>query len=362
MRIGVDGRSLTGDAPRGVARVTTELLAGLAARFPQDEWRVLLTPGAGELPAGISAHRTRLPGRIMFGSAASVGRPRLDRLLGGVDVVWLPAPVPIAISQAVPLVLTLHDLAWVERPGDFNPYERIWHLLARPRSQAHRAARIAAVSEHTRKLAIDRWRVDPARITVVAPPVRPLGKAGATTERSGEGHGPSGERYFLWVGALEPRKAPGVLEQAWRIAHDRGLAARLVVVGGGRLSLTGPEVEQRGRVSDAELGALYSDAVALVMPSRLEGAGLTPLEAALQGTPSICSDLPPLRESLGSDGAEWVPPGDSAALAEALLRIAADSERCERIAAAAHRAATLRVDPQPAVTLMRTLLGEAISG
>src|SRR3954447_91459 len=116
MRVGVDGRSLALGGARGVTRVTVSLLTALAERHPEDELRVLLPAGPGEPPPGVFARRVRVPGRLLFGAAAVTGRPRLDRLLGGVDVMWLPAPAPVALSRRVPYVLTLHDLSWEERP------------------------------------------------------------------------------------------------------------------------------------------------------------------------------------------------------------------------------------------------------
>ena len=80
-----------------------------------------------------------------------------------------------------------------------------------------------------------------------------------------------------------------------------------------------------GRVSDAELDGLLAGALALVLPSHLEGFGFPPLEAALCGTPSIVSDLPVLRETLGDDGALFVPPGDDSALAAAIGRLRDDA-------------------------------------
>ncbi len=269
-------------------------------------------------------------------------------------MVWLPAPAPVAISPDVPSVLTLHDLSWIQRPGDFTAYERAWHLLARPRAQAMRARHVIAPSEQTRLTALAQWGLDPARVTVVRPPI-------ATPAIPGPASSFPGEPYFLWVGALEPRKAPEVLEAAWSRARARGLEARLVVVGEGRIPLQGAGVRRVGRVSDAELGALYRGALALVMPSRLEGAGLPPLEAALHATPTICSDLAVLRESLGPDGAEWVPPGDVDALAEAMLVLARDRGRRKQIAAAAQRVAMARADPGPAADLLHALLGQAAS-
>jgi glycosyltransferase involved in cell wall biosynthesis len=353
MRVGVDARSLATPARRGVGRVTFELLAAMASRYPEDEWRVLMPGSVGEAPAGTRIRRTTVNSRALFGAGAVIGRPRLDVLLGGVDVVWLPAPAPVAVSPSVPTVLTLHDLSWEERPADFTAYERLWHLLARPRAQARRAARLVAVSEHTRQVAIEHWRLDPERIMVVAPPVSAHRAPAASRAETGA------TPYFLWVGALEPRKAPDVLATAWQLARGQGLHARLVVVGEGRVPLDGPGIERRGATSDAELALLYERALAVVLPSWLEGAGLVPIEAALHGTPAICSDIGALRESLGPDGAEWTPPGDADALASALLRLSVDDARRERIAQAAARAAAPRVDAGPPAILMRSLLAQA---
>jgi glycosyltransferase involved in cell wall biosynthesis len=126
--------------------------------------------------------------------------------------------------------------------------------------------------------------------------------------------------------------------------------------------LSGDGVERRRHVTDTELGSLYDRALALVMPSRLEGAGLPPLEAALHGVPSICSDLPVLRESLGPDGAVWVALDDADGLAAELLRMAGDPERRRRVAEAARRAAAPRADAGPPAASMRALLLEAARG
>ncbi len=88
-----------------------------------------------------------------------------------------------------------------------------------------------------------------------------------------------------------------------------------------------------GRVSDDVLAGLYAGAIALVLPSRLEGLGLPPLEALSFGTPSVVSDVPGMRETLG-EGALFVAPGDVAALAQALRRIAADDALRRQLVAA----------------------------
>ena len=120
MRIGVDGRSLVG-ARRGIGHFVAGVLEALAA-MPDVDVRVLQPRS-----------------RAVHGAAALLGRPRLDRRLGGVDVVWLPAPAPVAVSRDTPYVVTFHDLGFLERPGDLTAYERLWHRLARPAVLARRS-------------------------------------------------------------------------------------------------------------------------------------------------------------------------------------------------------------------------------
>src|SRR3954453_16299206 len=129
--------------------------------------------------AGVRVVRHRLPGRALFGAAAVARRPRLDRLLGGVDVVWAPAPAPLALSLGVPLVLTVHDRSFEGRPGDFTRYERLWHRLARPRALAARAAAVACDAEAGRADLARAWGV---AATVVSPgplTARPAQRDGA---------------------------------------------------------------------------------------------------------------------------------------------------------------------------------------
>jgi glycosyltransferase involved in cell wall biosynthesis len=113
-----------------------------------------------------------------------------------------------------------------------------------------------------------------------------------------------------------------------------------------------------GRVAAGRLRELYGGAIALVLPSWLEGFGLTPVEALAHGTPAIVSDLPVLREVLGEGGALYVPPGDVERLAGALLTLAGDGELRARLAAAG-RAATARLSWAETARRMRAILAEA---
>jgi glycosyltransferase involved in cell wall biosynthesis len=318
VRVGVDGRSLVGGGARGVAHYTGALLEALAAEFPDDEYRVLLPRGRAAVPRGIVPVRHPLPARALFGAAAVAGRPTLASLLPGSDVLWAPAPAPLAVGSR-PLVLTVHDRSWEQRPGDFTPYERAWHAAARPRRLARRAARVLTDTEVGRDDLIRAWGLPADRVHAI--PLAPRRFPPS----------PAPPSWFLFVGALEPRKAPDLLVDAFLRARARGLGAELVIVGEGRLDPRGPGVRRLGRVDD--LGALYAGALAVVLPSWLEGFGLPPVEGLAAGAPAIASDLRVFREVLGG-GALYVPPGDAEALAGALLSLERDPALRSRLLAA----------------------------
>ncbi len=296
MRVGVDGRSLAGDR-RGVGHYTAGMLDALRAL---------------DVDVKVLVPRRRQ------------GRPRLDRKLAPVDVLWLPAPAPVAIGSGTPYVLTVHDLSFLERREDFTRYERLWHRLARIDALVRGAAAVVALTGDTARRAAAHFGVNVH--VVPGGPGDPGPPADPETMRARFGS------YFLYVGALEPRKA-----------LDRLVAARegrtLVLAGEGRLAadLRGPGVHMVGRVDPAEKAALYAGALAVVLPSWGEGYGYPPLEGFAHGTPAIVSDIPALRETAGA-GALYVPPGDVTALAAAMRALATDDALRARLAAGGREA------------------------
>jgi glycosyltransferase involved in cell wall biosynthesis len=343
MHVAVDGRALRpGTArARGVARYLRCLLDELHRGFPDDRFSVVD------------------PGRVRLALSALTGRPRLDRLVaGGCDVVWLPAPAPAAVSRDIPLVLTVHDLSFDHHATDYSHYERLWLQLAHPARLAERADRVLCVSETTRRAVTKEWGIDETKTrTILSGPGRPPVEERTRTDEAD----PRGVRdpFVLVVGALEPRKLPLVIAEAHRLATERGLRAELVFAGDGPLrgALESAGARVLGHVPDAVLDALYAEALAVVCASRDEGFGFTPLEALAEGTPAIVADLPVFHETLG-DGALRVPPGDPAALADALLRLEGEPGLRDRLAAAG-REALARLSWEKAARETRAALAEA---
>jgi glycosyltransferase involved in cell wall biosynthesis len=361
VRVGVDGRSLraTADA-RGIGRYLHSLLPALTNAGGDDRYAILVPGKRGPeaeriegLPR-IAVHSTRIGSRPLFGLAALTGRPRLDRMLGDCDVVWAPAVAPLAVSSRVPLVLTVPDLSFEHRASDYSAYERAWHRLARARRLASRADRVVALSEAVRREIIGEWGLDPSKVVTVAPGPGRLRPSRGTQRRVSLEPG-----YVLAVGALEPRKCPELLVEAHARARGLGLEAELVFAGDGPLRehVAGQGATVLGHVPDEQLDRLYRDALALACVSREEGFAFTPLEALALGTPAVVTDLPVFAETLGT-GALRVPVGDTAALADALLRLERD-ERLRTELVRTGRATAERLSWDRAGARMRTVLAEA---
>jgi glycosyltransferase involved in cell wall biosynthesis len=141
------------------------------------------------------------------------------------------------------------------------------------------------------------------------------------------------EDFFLIVCELVRHKQVDVALEAARRAGKR-----VIVVG------TGPDRERleqqyadvatfEGRLEDDELTRLYSRALAQVIPN-VEEFGITAVEAQAAGRPVLAADAGGARETvIGDETGLFFPPGDIAAIAEAMREVdwtAFDSSRCRR--------------------------------
>jgi glycosyltransferase involved in cell wall biosynthesis len=151
---------------------------------------------------------------------------------------------------------------------------------------------------------------------------------------------------LLFVGVLERYKAIEVLAGAWRLAAERVPEATLHVVGRGTMSDV-PEslvADFPGRVrwtpqlTSAEVARALDGATALLLPSRSEGLPRIVVECFCRGRPVIgarAGGIPDIVRD-GESGIV-VPPEDAEALADAVVRLAADPALASRLGAGARR-------------------------
>lgn len=235
----------------------------------------------------------------------------------------------------IPVVVTIHDLAFERMPETFTR-RGSFQLKLTVRRTAKKAARIATVSEYSRQDLLDIYKLPPEKVVVTYNGVEsiftPQPSVPNEAEEIRRRFGVSRD-YLLAVGSLQPRKNMVRLIRAYaRLRSEReDFTAQMVVVGR-KLWLASEifdEVKRQrwaddviltGYVADEDLPPLYRAARAFVYPSLFEGFGLPPLEAMACGTPVVTSDVSSLPEVTG-DAALLIDPTDEQALANALIEI-----------------------------------------
>ncbi|MGW4592066.1 glycosyltransferase family 4 protein [Amycolatopsis thermoflava] len=326
LRVLLDGTPLLGDRT-GVGRYTASLAEELASMSDVDMRAVAFTLRGWRrlryaLPHGARARGMPVAARMLRKAWLRSTFPPIELFAGHADVVHgtnfvLPGSVRAAG------VLTIHDLAFLDAPGELPPSDR--ELPELVRRGAARADVIctptAAVADAVAtRLDVDRGKVVVTPLGVDAawftgrPPDEPM------RERLG-----LPERYLLFVGAAGPRKGMDWLLKAHAAAED---LPPLVFSGPGPAPGT-PRSRRLGYLSERDLHNVMAGAAALVLPSRDEGFGLPVLEALASDVPVVCSDIPALREISGGF-ARLAPYGEVDALITALREAVAESPLASR--------------------------------
>jgi glycosyltransferase involved in cell wall biosynthesis len=230
-------------------------------------------------------------------------------------------------------IVTVHDLGFLKL-GGHAPAKRVAYLGTMVRLSVRRAARVIAMSEHTKQDVAELFGVDPGRIDVtplgVSEGLSPLAPQERADFRDQHAlHRPT----LLYLGTLEPRKnVPNLLRAFDLIAAETGAE---LVLGGAEGWLTQElhetlnamrwrdRVRLTGFIPEAELHFWLSAADVFVFPSRYEGFGLPPLEAMACGTPVVASTSSSLPGVLGDD-ALLADPDDIEAIAAAIKRLLDD--------------------------------------
>jgi glycosyltransferase involved in cell wall biosynthesis len=149
--------------------------------------------------------------------------------------------------------------------------------------------------------------------------------------------GVSGDPAVLWIGHLIARKDPLTFLRAAALALDRLPGLELWMAYGDAVLLdeietflaAHPALKARthllGRVDHSLIEDLSRACDMFVSPSRSEGYGYALIEAMACGLPPVASDIPSFREILGQNGAGVIAPaGNHQAVAEQILRLAAE--------------------------------------
>jgi glycosyltransferase involved in cell wall biosynthesis len=298
--------------------------------------------GKGATVDGMEVHRTG--GRYTFNLAAPVYyRRRLQHREFDVmveDLNKVPLLVPLWAKH--PVALLVHHLFGTTAFREASaPVAATTWLLERPLGRVYRDIPTMAVSPSTaRDLGVR--GLDEDAIAVIP--------NGVDLDQCVPGE--PGTRFetptILYLGRLKRYKRVDLPIRAIAALRDQGATVRMIVAGTGdreaalRTLVRDLELDDRvefaGFVTEEEKIRLFQRAWAHVLTSPKEGWGITNLEAAACGTPTVASDSPGLRDSVvdGETGF-LVPHGDVAALARRIRALIDDEALRERMGDAARR-------------------------
>jgi len=348
--------------PGGTARAALESVRALRSHSDLDLVGVSARH-AGPPPAAwtpsIPVAALPLPRLALYEAWHWLRRPPVERATGPVDVIHATGMVMPPPSS--PIVVTVHDLAFVRDPSQFT--RRGVMFFRRAIELARRDATLvicpsqatlddcAANGFDRARLRLVPWGIDPQ-------PVDPAAVAGIRARFGLAG------RYVLWSGTIEPRKNLPVLLDAFERLDRTDVT--LVLAGpqgwnedlGERLARLGRRVRTVGFVDPDVLAALYAGAEVFCFPSREEGFGLPVLEAMAQGTAVVTSAGTATAEVAGEAGA-LVDPHDAGALADVLERLLDDDDERRRLGAAGQVRAVERFSWEQTATTLADVLTEA---
>ena len=256
-----------------------------------------------------------------------------------VKILHVPAFAP-PVFKTFKLVVTVHDLIGMLFPNQLGWPSRFYWGRWLPFA-VKRADRVIADSENTKRDIVNRLGVDEKKIRVIYPSGHetfnsqfdPRALAGLKTQLGIQ------EKYFLFVGTLEPRKNLGrTLEAFAKFLKEKkmGIRYQMVVVGSkafahGKffeglhlpIDLKENDVIWADYVDHETLNLLYCGAEAFLFPSLYEGFGIPLLEAMACGAPVLTSNCSSTPEVSG-EAALLVDPYDADQMAKAFMDLASN--------------------------------------
>jgi glycosyltransferase involved in cell wall biosynthesis len=317
VRIALDATYSVDSQPSGIAVYSRELLQGLAAAHPGDDFLHCLR--AKQLNQSKPPSQSNVRRRLLLPGWPTFRAELFHALNQRVDR-----------RPAKKVISTFHDLFVIT--GNYSTPEFQTRFTAQARRAAQNSDLIIAVSQFTADQVASLLGVKRERIRVIPHGVRKPPPLAAPPQR---------EKMILFVGALQVRKNILRLVEAFEAAAPAEW--RLVLAGapGGygapailqriEASRQRSRIEVTGYVHPSALERLYARASLFAFPSLDEGFGMPVLDAMARAVPVLTSNRSALPEVAG-DAAILVNPENTEEITEQLGRLMQDSHLREELA------------------------------
>ena len=204
---------------------------------------------------------------------------------------WLTYPAGIHAKNVTgkPLVIHVHASEFDRSRGKPNPT-----VFAIEKDGMNNADHIITVSNLTRDTVINKYGIDPAKVTTVHNAVIPLSDELLNLKRK-EGK----DKVITFLGRITMQKGPEYFVEAAAKVLKKNHNVRFVMAGGGDMEEKMIRLAAKRGIADRfhftgflrgkEVYQMFRDSDVYVMPSVSEPFGISPLEAMEMGVPSIIS-------------------------------------------------------------------------
>lgn len=324
MRVGIDIRVLGSQYKSGVEEYTENLLAHMLPDNPEVKFKLFYSGNQELLKkyswlglGNVELFQSPFSGKFTFASSRLFGYPKLDDVVGGVEVFFSPHFLLAPLNRYCKRVMTFHDLSYLRFREFFSVRRDLWHRFQISLfGKSGRPDRIIAVSESTKNDLIEHYGIEPEKVTtiysgisdtIVRPSQEELDEFRKKNELPRE--------FILFLGKLEPRKNVPALIKAFNLikSSNKFENLNLIVVGAkgwlfkdifeeAERSPHRSKITFKNYITDEDKKFYYSLASVFVYTSFFEGFGFPPLEAMACGTPVVASNNSSLPEVVGDAG------------------------------------------------------------
>lgn len=231
----------------------------------------------------------------------------------------------ISNLEHVPHIVSMPDALGLEMADTFPPKIRAARRASYERLKT--TTHIVTLSNYSKVQLATQLQIDPQKLVVIAPGAEAVPLT-ADTEIEFPWHE---QPYVYYPANLWAHKRHDLLLQTMLEVWQERPDLRLVLTGSQaadfgidfanlcrQYNIPAERVRHLGYVDDAQVGALYSRAYALLFVSNYEGFGLPLVEAMHSGCPVICAPVTAIPEIAG-DAALYVASSDAKDWADALL-------------------------------------------
>jgi len=360
MRIGIDVRCLAEGRRTGVEEYTLNLLNSLFEMDQSNDYILFFNSFKSakidfswiEKYPNVILRKFNYPNKLLNFLFWYLDWPKIDKMIGGADIFFMPNIIFGSISKNTRLILTIHDLSFERYSKTFSWKRRLWHAFINPKKICQKADKIIAVSESTKNDIVKLYKINQDKINVsysgVSEKFKALDRNNGDLIRVKEKYGLP-YKFILYLGTIEPRKNISAIIAAYNrlqgdaVDSDNSEIQRYKLVIAGSEGWLGKkiftEISESNRkenilvvnfIDETDKEFVLNLASLFVYPSIFEGFGFPPLEAMACGVPVIASNNSSLPEVVGN-GAVMIDPDKPDEIYRALKEILASIELRESL-------------------------------